>query len=87
MTVFEDQQQYLGPTTMSRIFSSFLEAGRRVVKFEPPSSMCDVTLESASTLVASGDDAICRQFAASLSQWFSQIQSLLNMTEQVRQED
>ncbi|OHT04931.1 Dynein heavy chain family protein [Tritrichomonas foetus] len=66
--------------------SNSVNATGKAVVLEPP-ALNDVTLESASILAASRDESICSRFAASLQQWCTQIQNLLSVTEQVRQED
>ncbi|OHS96678.1 Dynein heavy chain family protein [Tritrichomonas foetus] len=44
-------------------------------------------MESASILAAARDDVICHKFAKYMQKWCVQIQNLLSVTEQVRQED
>ncbi|KAK8898529.1 Dynein heavy chain 5, axonemal [Tritrichomonas musculus] len=66
--------------------SNSVRATEKAVVLEPP-QLNDVTLESASILAASRDEQICSRFAQSLQQWCTQIQNLLSVTEQVRQED
>ena len=64
-----------------------VEATRKSVILEPPPDMFDVTIESQSILQASHDDQIVQAFAHQLQKWCLQIQNLLSITEQVRQED
>ena len=69
-------------TVAASVFST-----KKAIKFEMPSSMFDVTTDSSSILAASRDDQITSKFAMQCQQWCRQIQNLLSITEQVRQED
>ncbi|KAH0792655.1 Dynein heavy chain family protein [Histomonas meleagridis] len=70
----------------SETVSQTIAATRKAIILEPPNPL-GVGLDSNFILSAARDDQICTRFAASLQQWCSQIQSLLSVTEQVRQED
>jgi len=62
-------------------------ATAKAIRLEPPESLHNITLESASIMQAKYDDSVVNSFANQLQQWGNQIQNLLSLTEQVRQED
>ena len=64
---------------------AIVATGKAVVLEQP--NLHDVTMESASILAAARDDVICHKFAKTMQKWCTQIQNLLSVTEQVRQED
>ncbi|OHT09327.1 Dynein heavy chain family protein [Tritrichomonas foetus] len=69
-------------TVAASVFST-----KKAIQFEPPQSMFDVTTDSSSILAASRDDSITSKFSMQCKVWCTQIQNLLSVTEQVRQED